>query len=513
MIAAVKGRFALALGAAAVLMAMLAGVHFSGANLTATASNANNSFTGSTYYGFFASGYYTGNAADNRAITGVGFRPDVVIVKGNTAQTAAIRTSTMSGDVSKPMAGATAQLADVIQSLDTNGFTVGLNARVNSAGVGYEWMAFRAQEGLLKVGTYTGNGTSQSVTGLGFSPEYAAVFSAGANNAVQRYSGGTTSFQFDGDTGNATRITSLDAGGFSVGAQNTVNTNGTTYHWIAFNDSAGFVDVNGYNGNNTDNRNITGVGFQPEYVMVRANDTATARLGAHRPATLPGDSTLRYGAVVNAANSVQALQSDGFQVGTDTSVNANTIAYRYIAFRDTAASDGSGCANSGSATATATADSYVDQNSPTANAGTTSDLFVMSKSGNANRRTLVRFTLPTIPSGCSVVGASLKLFSTAAVTGRTIDLYSAAATPAWTETGVNWNNHPATAGAATGLASAAGALTWDATSQVQAMYSGTNNGFILRDRTEGDAASPEQKYQSREGTPDTQDPQLRVSWG
>ncbi len=162
---------------------------FSAANLSATASNPGNSFTGSTYFGFFASGYYTGNAADNRGITGVGFRPDVVIVKGNTAQTAAIRTSTMSGDVSKPMAGATAQLADVIQSLDADGFTVGLNARVNSADIGYEWMAFRAQEGLLRVGSYTGNGTSQSVTGLGFSPEYAAVFSAGANNAVQRYSG------------------------------------------------------------------------------------------------------------------------------------------------------------------------------------------------------------------------------------------------------------------------------------------------------------------------------------
>ena len=161
-------RFALALGAATVLMLTLAGVHFSGANLSATASNVGNSFTGSTYYGFFASGNYTGNAADGRGITGVGFRPDVVIVKGNAGQTAAIRTSTMSGDVSKPVAGATAQLADVIQSLDADGFTVGLNARVNSANTGYEWVAFRAQEGLFRVGSYTGNGTSQSVTGLGF---------------------------------------------------------------------------------------------------------------------------------------------------------------------------------------------------------------------------------------------------------------------------------------------------------------------------------------------------------
>ena len=286
-------------------------------------------------------------------------------------------------------------------------------------------MAFRAQGSLLKVGSYSGNGTSQSITGLGFSPEHAAVFSAAANNAVQRYAGASTSYQFDADTGNAQRITSLDANGFTVGNQNTVNTNTTTYHWIAFNDSAGIVDVNGYTGNNTDNRNITGVGFQPEYVVVRADDTGTARLGAHRPATLPGDSTLRHSAAANTTNAVQLLQSDGFQLGTDTSVNANTIAYRYLAVRDTADSTGGGCASSGSQLVAPAADSYVDQGSPTANNGTSADLFVQSKSGNANKRTLVRFNLPSIPAGCSLTGATLKLFSTAEITGRTIDVYRA----------------------------------------------------------------------------------------
>ena len=135
----------------------------------------------------------------------------------------------------------------------------------------------------------------------------------------------------------------------------------------------------------------------------------------------------------------------------------------------------------------------------------------MSKSGNANRRTLVRFNLPSLPSGCSVTGAALTLQSTSAVTGRTIDLYRAAGS--WTETGVTWNNAPAPTGTPTSRASGAGAATWDATAHVEAMYSGTNNGFILRDSAEGSAAAPEQKYQAREGTPDTQDPTLIVAWG
>jgi hypothetical protein len=52
------------------------------------------------------SGSYPGNGTDNRAITGLKFQPDVVIIKAsNSAQEAVIRTSSMSGDLSKPMGG------------------------------------------------------------------------------------------------------------------------------------------------------------------------------------------------------------------------------------------------------------------------------------------------------------------------------------------------------------------------------------------------------------------------
>lgn len=505
-----RGR-ALALAAAGLLAGSIGSIQLSTAAFTAQTANPGNSFATSSYFGFFASGFYSGNGADDRAITGIGFQPDVVIIKGNTFQTPTIRTSTMSGDAAKPMIGATAQTADLIQSLEPGGFTIGTDPRVNSSSVDYEWMAFRAQDGLLKVGSYAGNGTSQSISGLGFSPEHAAVFSAGADNAVQRFSGASTSYQFDADAGNAQRITSLDAAGFSVGTQNTVNANSTTYHWIAFNDSTGGVDISGYTGTGTDNRNITGVGFQPEYVIVRADDTVTARFGAHRPASLPGDSSLRFSAFPNLPNSLQALQSDGFQVGTDGSVNANSVAYRYLAVRDTPDSTGGGCAGSGSQLVAPTADATIDQGLPTSNLGTSSDLYV--RSASANKRTLVRFNLPSIPAGCSLTGASLKLHSTSAAGGRTIEVYRAAATPTWTEGGVSWNNAPATAGTATDLASTSGPRRWDVAAQVQAMYSGTNNGFVVRDQTENSGAAAEQKYQAREGTPDTQDPELRVSWG
>src|SRR5688572_32232657 len=126
-------------------------------------------------------GSYTGDGTDGRQILGLGpgFVPDVVIVKGDTAQTAVIRTSTMSGDLSKPVSG-TALTANLIQSLDSHGFTLGDDARVNSNGVTYHWAAFKVATDRMVVGSYTGTGTAQSVSGFGFAPEYVIVLPADA---------------------------------------------------------------------------------------------------------------------------------------------------------------------------------------------------------------------------------------------------------------------------------------------------------------------------------------------
>jgi hypothetical protein len=166
-----------------------------------------------------------------------------------------------------------------------------------------------------------------------------------------------------------------------------------------------------------------------------------------------------------------------------------------------------GC-TSGSQTVTASKDTYVAEDAPSGNFGTSSDLFVTSKT-SANRRTLVGFNLPALPSGCSVTGATLRLFAASAVSGRTLYAYRAAAS--WGETTATWSNQPATTGSAASTTSGTGWRSWDVTSQVQAMYPpGSNNGFIVRDSTEGSAAAPEQKFDSRENV---NDPQLIVSWG
>jgi CSLREA domain-containing protein len=145
-------------------------------------------------------------------------------------------------------------------------------------------------------------------------------------------------------------------------------------------------------------------------------------------------------------------------------------------------------------TAPAAADAWIDENSPTSNKGTDSILKVQSKGPRDNFRALVRFTLPAVPQGCAVESATLRLYAASAKTPRTLQALRLAS--AWSENLVNWSNQPQASGAAATAAAGPGYREWTVTSQVQAMYSDGNHGFLIRDAVEGQDA--EQQFHSRE---------------
>src|SRR5262249_4613726 len=165
-----------------------------------------------------ASGSYTGNGAAGRPVTGVGFRPDVVIIKSNTIPNAVMRTGTMTGDALKELAAGAALQSKRTQSLDARGFTVGNHAEVNKNGIVYSWVAFRDDgAGDFRVGSYVGGGVdNRSITGLGFQPAYVIVMSSGAQRAVQRSSvmTGDASLQFDNTGAKPNYVQALLADGF-----------------------------------------------------------------------------------------------------------------------------------------------------------------------------------------------------------------------------------------------------------------------------------------------------------
>jgi hypothetical protein len=158
-------------------------------------------------------------------------------------------------------------------------------------------------------------------------------------------------------------------------------------------------------------------------------------------------------------------------------------------------------------TVAAVADAWIEQSSPSSNRGTDSILKVMSKSGNSNLRALVRFTLPSMPAGCIVDTATLRLYAGSAANGRTLQAIRLNAT--WNETSVSWSNQPATTGTAATTTSGTGYRQWNVAAMVQAMYSsGAAHGFLVRDATEGQDA--EQQFYSREKG--EQPPQLVITF-
>jgi hypothetical protein len=328
-----------------------------------TIGNAANVNTNANTYWFFAfkdasgafdTGSFTGTGSSN-ARTGLGFQPDAVFAKNSSAAVAATPYYNIrehSGDISFPSTDL-AVIVGAITSLDSDGFTVGTQAAVNENTKTIYWFAFGGAADpvatgtyTMAVGSYTGNGTSQSVTGLAFRPDMVLI--KHSDQATDQYAVFTTSQMNPDSTAylrNAvanftTGITSINSDGFSVGAHATVNTSSDTYHWQAFGNAwrpdtrtgAANFAIGGYMGNIVDSRDINLVPFQPDLVAIKQTGTNS---GIYRTSAQSGDLSFRFDNVVETANYVQAINADGFEVGTDTRVNqsSTTAVHHFFAFK------------------------------------------------------------------------------------------------------------------------------------------------------------------------------------
>lgn len=142
----------------------------------------------------------------------------------------------------------------------------------------------------------------------------------------------------------------------------------------------------------------------------------------------------------------------------------------------------------GSATFAAAADTYVDQASTGQSFGAMDNLLVTSRDKQRNRRALVRFALPAIPSGCTLRSATFTL-TAKDVTGQR--LLVSRASRAWTES-VTWNTAPAPSGTAVAATVSARTVSWTVTSLVAAQLGGGNYGFVVKAATENARGAGEQ---------------------
>ena len=308
---------------------------FSGATFSRTSSNPSNSLAAnSSFQRGMASGTYTGNATDARQIAGLGFRPDIVIVKSTAAQGAAIRTRTMSGDQTKPVSGATAIGTNRIESLGADGFQLGTDATVNASGVAYQWWAATTRSGEIAAGSYLGDGAAaRDVTTPGMSPEAVMLLPSSATSVPILISGMSPAARLDTATTLASSLTDLEPDGFQVGNSTSANTSGTTYHWVAFSEAPGSVDIGSYSGNNTAGRVVSGLGLTPAFTLVRAAPTAS-RNGMFRAEAWAANASSYFSASANPTTGITSFGAGSFTVGNLTHVNASAVAYSYIALAD-----------------------------------------------------------------------------------------------------------------------------------------------------------------------------------
>nr|MDJ0928761.1 DUF4347 domain-containing protein [Gammaproteobacteria bacterium] len=278
-------------------------------------------------------GSYVGDGTDARGITGLGFQPDFIIIKSESgAYSTVVRTSSMVGDATKPLVGGSPVFANGIESLDADGFTLGTDGRVNAGGETYHWTAFSAAAGEMTVGSYMGDGTdNRSVAGFGFQADYAIVMGAGAHESVQRFQDqvGDVSLEVGSSAVLTNVIQAFEADGLQIGSDARVNQSGQEYYYVAWKEIAGKAEFGSYTGDGTDDRNIAGVGFEPDYAIVKIEGGGDA---VHRFDSLAGDNTLGTGTDGAYANGVQQFSADGFQVGNHITVNWSGQTYYYAAF-------------------------------------------------------------------------------------------------------------------------------------------------------------------------------------
>lgn len=302
-----------------------------------------------------ASGYYIGTGAASHAITGLGWQPNMVIIKADT--TAGVggvwKTSAMPASHTA-LFTATANDTNTMITFTSDGFTLSAAANVNTINVRWTWVAFSGSDcsatGTFCVGTYAGNGGTQNITSVGFQPDFVMTKAAtGTTNrsAIWRSSSmaGTVSNYFIATAQLASAgITGLLVNGFSVGNNVATNTTSTTYYYAAFKNVTDVMHVGSYVGNGpVDSYNITGFGSSgavPDFVFVKG--TAAVAGVMHSPHTYGNYSSLFIDSA-NATGHIKARQANGFQVGTSTSVNGlNTTTFHWVGFKGVASPSPSG---------------------------------------------------------------------------------------------------------------------------------------------------------------------------
>ena len=218
------------------------------ANGGTTVSNGDGTIT-STVQANTGAGFsivtYTGDGANGTVGHGLGVAPEIVIVKrlnstGNWSVNGSVAGLTYG--TNKLMVNSTNAISadtNEVTSANSTTFTAGTSGSVGTAGGDYVAYCFKSITGYSKIASYSGTGSSNSITGLGFQPQYVMIKSTTSSEdwAIFDASRGANLFLTANTTSADQSFSgfSFDTDGFTVpGTSGMTNGSGQTYFYMAF---------------------------------------------------------------------------------------------------------------------------------------------------------------------------------------------------------------------------------------------------------------------------------------
>ena len=303
---------------------------------------------------------YTGNgtaiASGGQAITLDGsenMQPDLVWIKNRSATGNHIITDAVRGVQLMMMSANTdaeTNLTQGLTSFNSNGFTVGSLAEVNTSSNNFVSWNFKETAGVFDIVTYTGNGSNRTIShNLGAVPTMMVTKVRSTTNqwlVYHKSMGNTETMKWD-DTSAATTQSNLwnsttpTSSVFSVGTHTGSNLDGGTFVMYLFGDKQGVSKTGSYIGNGNDgNGPFIFTGFKPAFCMVKRTTAGEnwLILDNKRDSFNPQDSSL-YPNLSNAEDADGAdyfdFYSNGMKVKTNNGgTNTSGASYIFMAFAE-----------------------------------------------------------------------------------------------------------------------------------------------------------------------------------
>lgn len=294
---------------------------------------------------------YTGTGS-TQSITGVGFQPDLVWVKGRSGATDHALYDAVRGVQKQIESNTTTDETTEstgLTTFGTDGFTVGALAQLNTSTATYvAWNWKESVTAGFDIVTYTGNGSNRTIShSLGVAPKMVIVkarTTAGTDTgwAVWHTGIANTNYLELNGTGASTsgttywNSTSPTSSVFSVGTAAAVNTNNDTYVAYLFAEIEGFSKFGSYTGNASTDGPFVYTGFRPRWVLLKNSgavadwvllDTARSQYNLSNATLYPNGSFAEDTAV-----SLDIL-SNGFKL-RGTASNASGGSYIFAAFAE-----------------------------------------------------------------------------------------------------------------------------------------------------------------------------------